>query len=368
MRNKVIALVSNNIATDQRLIKVGNTLQKNGFKFLLIGTKHRGSPNLDHIPFATKRAQIFFQNNFLFYAELQLRFLIELIKTSKNDSILLANDLDTLIPATIISKLYQIPLVVDFHEIFSEMPTLKEGSIQKKVWKFVERQFVPGLENTYTVSESYAHWFKETYGINPKIITNTPVKREVQQPTIPSQQKILIYQGAINPSRGIDKMIFAMQFLDNVELWIVGDGPMLEEYKVLAKTSEVEEKVIFHGRLTPEELSKLTPRANLGLSLEEDNGLSYRYALPNKIFDYIHARIPTLGSCDILEMKNIILEHKIGDVIENHTPEHIADKIEELLGIGKESFQMNLEKASKILNWENQEQELIEIFKQASHK
>ena len=161
MRNKVIALVSNNIATDQRLIKVGNTLQKNGFKFLLIGTKHRGSPNLDHIPFATKRAQIFFQNNFLFYAELQLRFLIELIKTSKKDSILLANDLDTLIPATIISKLYQIPLVVDFHEIFSELPTLKEGSIQKKVWKFVERQFVPGLENTYTVSESYAHWYRQ---------------------------------------------------------------------------------------------------------------------------------------------------------------------------------------------------------------
>lgn len=367
MRNKVIALVSNNIATDQRLIKVGSTLVNNGFDFHLVGTKHRGAPNLDHIPFKTSRTNIFFQKNFLFYAELQLRLLLALIKMPKKESILLANDLDTLIPASIISKLYRVPLVVDFHEIFSEMPTLKEGSIQKKVWKFIEAKLVPGLKHSYTVSNSYANWFNESYGIEPEIIKNVPKQQEAPKHPEASNKKVVLYQGAINFSRGIDKMILAMKFLDQVQLWIIGDGPLLDEYKSLAKESGVEDKVRFFGKLTPAELKEITPKADLGLSLEEDNGLSYRYALPNKVFDYIQARIPMLGSCDLPEIKELIHQYQIGDVIENHNPEHIASKINSILKIDKQSFLANLDLASKELNWENQEQKLVKIFKKAAN-
>lgn len=362
MRNKVIALVSNNISTDQRLIKVGTTLQNNGFDFFLIGTKHRGTPDLAHIPFKTKRAPIFFKKNFPFYAELQFRLFFELLKTPKKNSIILANDLETLIPAKIIATLLNIPLVVDFHEIYSEMPSLRSGSIQKRVWKFIERKFVPGLKNTYTVSDSYANWFQSEYKIRPKVIKNVPFKKEIPIHEITSKVNVVLYQGAINPSRGIDKMILAMQFLENTELWVVGDGPMFSEYKSLAVKSGLEPKVKFFGRVSPDKLKEITPLADVGLSLEEDNGLSYRYALPNKIFDYIHAGIPTLGSCDLPEMKKLIQEFQVGMLIENHEPKHIAHKIESLLQLGKQRFQPSLIRASEVLNWENQEQKLVEIF------
>lgn len=367
MRNKVIALVSNNIATDQRLIKVGSTLQNNCFDFHLVGTKHRGNPSLDHIPFKTTTINIFFQKNFLFYAELQLRLLLALIKMPKKNSIILANDLDTLIPATIVSKIYNLPLVVDFHEIFSEMPSLKEGSIQKRVWKLIETQLVPRVKYSYTVSNSYANWFNESYGIEPEIIKNVPKQREAPNNSETLGQKIVIYQGAINPSRGIDKMVLSMKFLDQVQLWIIGDGPLLEEYKTLAKNTGVEDKVRFFGKLSPTELKEITPKANLGLSLEEDNGLSYRYALPNKVFDYIQARIPILGSSDLPEIKELIEKYNIGDLIENHHPEHIASKINSILEIDKQFFLTNLNLASKELNWENQEEKLINIFKTAAN-
>ncbi len=367
MRNKVIALVSNNIATDQRLIKVGSTLQNNCFDFHLVGTKHRGNPSLDHIPFKSSRTNIFFQKNFLFYAELQLRLLLALIKMPKKNSIILANDLDTLIPAKIVSKIYNLPLVVDFHEIFSEMPSLKEGSIQKRVWKLIETQLVPRVKYSYTVSNSYANWFNESYGIEPEIIKNVPKQQKAPVQTDKLEHKVVIYQGAINPSRGIDKMILSMQFLENTQLWIVGEGPLFEEYKALAKESEVEDKVQFYGKLTPIELKKITPKANLGLSLEEDDGLSYRYALPNKVFDYIQARIPMLGSSDLPEIKELIEKYNIGDLIENHHPEHIATKINSILEIDKQFFLTNLNLASKELNWENQEQKLVKIFKKAAN-
>ncbi|MFN8362985.1 MAG: hypothetical protein U0T85_05030 [Cloacibacterium normanense] len=37
--------------------------------------------------------------------------------------------------------------------------------------------------------------------------------------------KIILYQGTINYSRGIDKMIEAMQFIENAEFHIAGRGP-----------------------------------------------------------------------------------------------------------------------------------------------
>lgn len=305
----------------------------------------------------------FFNKNFPFYAELQFRFFWELLKISKKNSIILANDLDTLIPAKIISILFNVPLVVDFHEIYSEMPSLKEGSIQKKVWKFFERKFVPGLKNTSTVSESYANWFKKEYAIEPKVLKNVPFLYEFHNEEEISDKKIVLYQGAINPSRGIDKMILAMKYIDNTDLWIAGDGSLLSQYKKLAMDNGVGTKVKFLGRVSPVELKRITQKADLGLSLEEDNGLSYRYALPNKIFDYIHAGIPILGSCDLPEVKKIIYDYQVGDVIENHDPEHIAIKIKNLLLTGKDSFFDALKIAAKDLNWENQEKELIQIYK-----
>lgn len=371
MKNRIISLVSNNIATDQRLIKIGTTLQNSGYDFKLIGTKHRGSPSLEHIPFKTRRLPILFQRNFLFYAELQIRIFFQLLRENKKESILLANDLDTLLPAFLISKIFRIPLVFDSHEIFSELPSLKENSIQKKVWKLLEKWLLPKLKFMYTVSHAYANFFKTQYGIQPKIIKNVPfLNSETETPNseLRTPNSSLIYQGAINPSRGIDKMILAMQYLEDVQLNIVGDGPCLNEYKTLAHQLQLGEKVKFLGRIKPEKLKHITPKMDLGLSLEEDNGLSYRYALPNKMFDYIHAGIPVLGSSDLVEVKELIQKYQIGDVIQNHEPDHIAKKIAELLKLGKYHFSKNVEIAAKDLNWQNQEAELLSIFEEASRE
>jgi len=69
--------------------------------------------------------------------------------------------------------------------------------------------------------------------------------------------------------------------------------------------SNLMDRVQFLGQLTPTKLRLITPTAWLGLSLEEDMGLNYRYALPNKLFDYISANVPVLVS-DLPEMKKLL--------------------------------------------------------------
>src|SRR5690606_9219498 len=190
---------------------------------------------------------------------------------------------------------------------------------------------IPKIKHFYTVSDGYADWFENEYKIRPEVIRNVPVvhsfhhseELKIRLPERNSGEKVLLYQGDINFSRGIDKMIEAMNFVENAKLWIVGKGPKKEEFEELTQKLNLTDKVKFIGSVTPAQLKLITPKADLGLSLEEDYGISYRYALPNKIFDYTHAGIPILGT-NLPEIKNTIEQFQIGKIIQNHEPKHIA--------------------------------------------
>ena len=64
------------------------------------------------------------------------------------------------------------------------------------------------------------------------------------------------------------------------------------------------------------------------------------------------------------EIKKTVEDYKVGKVIENHDPKHLASKLQEILNEGKKSYQENLSKAANELCWENEEHKLKEIFDQ----
>jgi glycosyltransferase involved in cell wall biosynthesis len=369
---KVLVSVINNISTDQRVEKVCNSLFKNGYEILIIGTNLNGMPPLNR-PYSTQRFKLKFQKKILLFAEFNCKLFGKLLFQSDKNTILLANDLDSLLPNFLVSKIKKIPLVFDSHEIYSELPSI-QGRFAQKVWRKLEKYLIPSVKHFYTVSEGYADFFEKKYGNRPLVIKNLPLlhinsckekKITINLPENPLNKKILLYQGAINTSRGIDKMIEAMNYIENAQLWIIGNGPLKEEYEKLCIKFQVENKVYFLGEILPEQLRQITPLADLGLSLEEDGGLSYRHALPNKLFDYIHAKVPVLGTY-LPEIKNIINKNQIGEVIFDHSAYEIAEKIKFLISKGKKHYLTNLEKTSVKYNWEAQESTLLNIFHQAS--
>lgn len=365
---KIITSVINNFEGDQRVQKVCQSLLKFGIDIQVIATTLRGEPYLN-FPYAVDVLKIKNQYGMNLYLEFNWKLFWKLLKITKKDDILLANDLDALLPNYLVSKIKGAELVFDSHEIFSELPSLSGRKLKKKLWKILENYIVPKLKHFYTVSEGYADWFENEYKIRPEIIRNVPLvssnqelKLEINLPENPNQHTILIYQGVLNFSRGIDKMIEAMNYIENTQLWIVGKGPKKEAFEKLTSDLNLNDKVKFIGNVIPSQLKLITKKADLGLSLEEDYGISYRYALPNKLFDYIHAGIPILGTY-LPEIKNTIEKYGIGKTIENHDPKHIAKKINELKAEGKSVYTENLQKASQVFNWSHEEKKLEQIFK-----
>ena len=116
----------------------------------------------------------------------------------------------------------------------------------------------------------------------------------------------------------------------------------------------------FHPAVSPQELGKYTVCADVGLCLIEDCCLSYRYCLPNKLFEYLAAGLPTIIS-NLPDMARVIEKFQCGWIVEPNsdsvaavvngiTPEILAEKAK-----AARSHRQDF-------SWEEEERTLIEVY------
>jgi glycosyltransferase involved in cell wall biosynthesis len=355
---RILISVTNDLTTDQRVEKTCEVLSEIGYDVLLVGRKLKKSLPIQR-NYETIRFRLLFNKGFLFYAEFNIRLFIFLLFTKKD--LLFSNDLDTLLPNYIIGKLQNKKLVFDSHELFSEIPELVNKQRVKKVWLFLEKTIIPKLQNVITVSDSIKNHYHNLYGISAIVIRNIPKIKKISQRNFEIDakgKKVILYQGSVNIGRGIELMIDTMNLLDEYLFIVIGDGDILEQLKEKVSNLSLHDKVKFLGKKTPEELKELTPNATIGMSLEEDLGLNYRYALPNKIFDYLHANVPVIVA-DLPEMRSLIKKHPIGEILTERTHKTLAETIINMTNI---SYEKELKTAKKELNWSKEKEKLISIF------
>lgn len=362
---KVILSVTNDLVTDQRVHRICCSLLKLNYEVLLVGRTQKTSLSIDR-KYQTKRFNLWFNKGFLFYANYNVR-LFWFLLFSKS-TLLWSNDLDTLPANYLASKLKGIKLVYDSHEYFTEVPELVNRPKVQKIWLSIEQWIFPKLKNVVTVSPQIANEYKAKYGINITVIRNLPIKLkeyyEVKNIKL-ERKKIIIYQGWVNINRGLELLIEAMKHIENAHLYIIGDGDIFDKIVQQILDLNLQDKITLLGKIPFEFLPHYTHQADLGVSLEENVGLNYKYALPNKLFDYINAGVPVLTS-NLPEMEAIVNKYKVGETLGEITPKSISDKINELFS-NKEKlaeYAQNCIIAKEELCWENEEQKLYAFIKE----
>ncbi|MBL7899374.1 MAG: glycosyltransferase, partial [Crocinitomicaceae bacterium] len=253
---------------------------------------------------------------------------------------------------------------------FTGVPELTARPKIQKIWKRIEKKCLPKVDAMYTVNQSIADLYKNEYGIQPYVVRNiSSPPSDIQTKTrkelgLPEDKKIIIFQGAgINVDRGAEELTEAVKQIDNCVLIFVGSGDVIAALKSKVKTEKLEEKIMFFDKVPYHQLLNYTRVSDLGVSLDKDTNINYRYSLPNKLFDYIHCGIPVLVS-DLPEIKKIVTAFEIGTVISNHQPNEIAKKIEQIFADNNlyQQYKSNTQKAASVLNWQNECRVLEKIY------
>lgn len=351
------------MVTDQRVHKVCTTLSRNGYNIKLVGRKFRTSTSLNR-EYRTDRMRLLFNKSFLFYAEYNIRLFFYLL-TDKTD-IFLSNDTDSLPANYLASRLRGKPLIFDAHEMFPEVPEVTNRKWVKLTWTKLEDWIFPKLKYSYTVCKSIADIYNEKYGMDMKVVRNIPFANRTVERKVSLMdtggKKVLIYQGAVNIGRGIEWVIDAMPYLDDFIFYVVGDGDVLNELKDKVRKQNLDDKVMFTGRIPFSELPTYTACADIGINLLENKGLNYYYSLPNRIFDYIRSNIPVLTT-DFPEIRRIVATYRVGMLIKDYEPEKLAGYIKSLADQQKD--EEGFLKANEELTWEKESLTLLTIVREA---
>lgn len=366
---RVVFTVTNCICFDQRVLKMAESLSRLDCEITITGRRLGECCNSRSVPYKTKRFRMLFKTGFLFYSSFNLRLFFYLM--FHRFDLIVANDLDTLLPGFLVSKLKRLNLVYDSHEYFTGLPEIQNRRLVKWIWTTIERIIFPRLKNVISVSEPIALLYEDLYGFRPVVLRNLSKNAGHISPFLRSElgvaanDLLLVIQGTgINIDKGAEELISAISQTEGISLIIIGRGDVLSELKNSVVELNISEKVKFFPAVTWEVMMKYTKTADIGMCLEKDTNLNYRYCLPNKLFDYIAAGISVIAS-DLPETRKIVIDNNCGIIIDAVTPINISKALNEIKlnpHILAE-YRKNSALTSKSLNWEAESKKVEEFYK-----
>ena len=180
-----------------------------------------------------------------------------------------------------------------------------------------------------TVCQGIADMYEREFGKKPVVITNAAEFEDIQPHLIEADKTTirLIHHGGAGPSRKIENMIKMMDDVDGrfeLNLMLIGRWPgYLRQLKRLAKKNP---NIHFLPPQPMRTLPRYLNQFDIGLFLLEPTNFNYLYALPNKLYEFIQARLAVaIGPSP--EMERIVNEHDLGVVAQDFSPEALAHRL-----------------------------------------
>lgn len=214
-----------------------------------------------------------------------------------------AMDFFALRAARSVARAGSVRLFYDMREF-----TFALGPLQGKGWKqrlitLMERWLLRSVDRVIVTGPLDADIVQRYYHLRetPTVVMNTPPFQPRIPSTvlrdrfaIPADHAIVIYQGVVHHGRGIEPFVRALPLMPDVHLCIVGDGPARDELQQMIAASGAGSQVHWYGSVPYDQLHVVTCSAQIGLCAIEPVSMSYEYALPNKLFEYMMAEIPSI--------------------------------------------------------------------------
>jgi glycosyltransferase involved in cell wall biosynthesis len=292
-----------------------------------------------------------------------------------------AHDFNTLFPAYLAKKRTRGKLIYDSHELYAERNRPRKQSwFMKQTILRMESFLIKRADYTVTVSRPIAEVLKRRNGIEKVgVVMNVPdvpkarIKRSLRKAlNIPSDKKIILYVGSFTFNRGLEELIQSLSLLEDCVLVLMGysqDQQYFRKLKDLVRSNGISQRIFFFGPVASEEVIDYSASADIGVAPIKNAGLSYYYCLPNKLFEYLSAGIPVVGSW-FPELRKVINGFRVGETFDPESPMEIAESIKSVLQDPEKYKRMTQKtrQAAKVFNWQRESRKLLGIYNQLETK
>ncbi|MGH2393020.1 MAG: glycosyltransferase family 4 protein, partial [Candidatus Limnocylindria bacterium] len=238
-----------------------------------------------------------------------------------------------------------VPLVYDAHEF---VPGLARHAGRTPRYaaaiESLEREYIKDAELILTVGPAVAEAIATHYGLEraPTVVLNTPVLGAAKRSGpkvrdaagVDETTPLLVYSGGLKRVRGVDVTIRALDHLPGAHLAVVCvphvRTALVGELRALAEEQGVADRVHFVDPVSPDDVVPFLQSADVGVQPMLGGIRNHELALPNKLFEYLHAGLPMVVT-ELQELGKFVRDHGLGETFSSGNPVDLAASAQKVL-------------------------------------
>lgn len=227
--------------------------------------------------------------------------------------VVLANDLDTVPLALSLQPLYGVH--ADLHEY---APREREDLLRWRLFvapfrRWLCREFLPLCASVTTVGSGLAREYEREFDIEVGVVMNAAPYQEHAVTSV-SKPIQLVHSGAALEGRKLEVMLEAVTRTDahvTFDAYLMPNSPAYVQQ--LKESFGTHPRIKINDPLPYEELVLKLNQYDVGVFVLPPTTFSYEWALPNKLFDFVQARLGIIVSPSP-EMAKVVRDYSLGEI------------------------------------------------------
>lgn len=374
-QKSILILSFTDLKSDPRVSRQIKACAGKGYQVTTLGLKNAEVPKVSFLQ--VSREETFFKKcylAFLLLFRLHETYYWNLTPTKQGKKqlkgsafdLIIANDVETL-PLAIDLKA-QSPncrLLFDAHEYapLEHEESLLWKLLFKKEKEHVLRAAKPHIDKMFTVCRGIASKYAQEFGLNAEVFTNATSYFEQERARGASSPIKLIHHGGSITARKIENMIEMMDVLGDgytLDLMLVKSNAVYHQQ--LEKLCAERKNVNLIPPVRMSEIVAFIAKYDIGVYILEPTNFNNKMALPNKIFEFIQARLAiAIGPSP--EMASIVNDYQIGVVAEDFSSNSLAEAIRSITTKELQRYYQNVNQAALKINSEENIKKLLQAVK-----
>jgi glycosyltransferase involved in cell wall biosynthesis len=266
-------------------------------------------------------------------------------------------------------------VIYDAHEYVAGLARYSKRTVEAYV--SIEQEYIRRVDRVITVSEPLADLIESDFGLDqrPDVVLNIPVTAspDVDVPSlyaaagVPLDAETMVYSGGIDEARNVHTIVKALPLLpENLHLVLVARRETNYTLSLfdLAEDLDVRNRIHLAPFVGPNDVVAYLSEASVGIHAMISSKMNHQIALPNKIFEYLHAGLPMCVS-DNQAMMDFVTENGVGEWFIAEDPESLAGAVTRVLADRTRYVGARYEDPDllEFFSWDRQAEHMVDVYR-----